>query len=154
MTLRHAVLLLLPLVAGCQEGRVGGLSSSLGSYERGLWFDHDQRRYQPWGFGMKFDLVAGKMIRPVPKYWEPENNPWMGGEPWFVLRSPIMAGPFLSIAIGPLGMYIGFKTFAVDQYHRSPARYGRWMREHEFPEPGDTHSYLQPSFTIRRYRWR
>lgn len=154
MTLRHVVLLLLLLLtAGCQEGRVAGLSSSFGSYERGLWFDQDPQQYQPGGFGVKLDLVAGRMIRPIPRFWEPENNPWQGGEPWFVLRAPVMAGPFLSISIGPWGMYAGFKTFLVDQYHRSPGRYGRWMHEREFPEPGDVHTYLQPSFTIRRTRW-
>jgi hypothetical protein len=153
MMTRFAVLLLLPLVAGCQEGRIVGLSASLGSHERGLWFDQDPRGYRPDAFGLKFDLVAGKMIRPVPKYWEPGNNPWQGGEPWFVLRAP-MAGPFLSIAIGPVGMYVGFKTFMVDQEHRTPERYGRWMHENEFPGPNDVHVYLQPSFTIRRTRWR
>ena len=153
MKAKCIVLLLLPVAAGCQEGRVAGVSASLGSYERGLWFDHDRRQYQPCGLGLKLDLVAGKMIRPVPKYWDPENNPWQGGEPWFVLRAP-MAGPFLSVALGPLGAYIGFKTFVVDQYHRSEERYGRWMREYEFPEPNDVHVYVQPSLSIRRTRWR
>lgn len=147
------ILLLVPAVAGCQAGRVGGISLSLGSYERGLWFDHDRRQYQPDGFGVKFDIVAGQMIRPVPKFWEPGNNPWQGGKPWFVLRMP-MIGPFLSVSFGEMGAYVGFKTFKVDQYHRSVDRYGRWMREDEFPEPNDIRVYLQPSLTIRRTRWK
>jgi hypothetical protein len=152
MTRKDMLLLLLPILAGCQEGRVAGVSMSLGAYERGLWFDHDQRQYRPHGWGLKFDLVAGKMIRPIPRSSRPEDNPWQGGVPWAVLRAP-MAGPFLSIALGPLGMYVGFKTFEVDQYHRSPDRYGRWMRDYEFPDPNDRHVYLQPSFTLRRTRW-
>ena len=102
---------------------------------------------------MKGDLVAGKMIRPVPKSFRPEDNPWKGGVPRFVLRAP-MVGPFLSIAIGRFGMHIGFKTFIVEPRHRSLDRYGRWMREHKFPEPGEVHVYLQPTATIRRTRWR
>lgn len=150
---RLFVLLLLLGVAGCQGGTVGGLSLSVGSYERGLWFDHDHREYQPNGFGLRLDLVAGKMIRPVPKFWEPGNNPWQGGEPWFVLRLP-MIGPFLSVSMGTTGAYLGFKTFKVDQEHRSPERYGNWMCEDEFPEPNDVRVYLQPSATIRRTRWK
>jgi hypothetical protein len=153
MRTMHIVLFLLPIVAGCQEGRVAGVSLSLGSYERGLWFDHGSRQYEPHGFGLKLDLVAGKMIRPIPRSTRPEDNPWQGGVPRTVLRAP-MAGPFLSIALGPFGMYAGFKTFAVDPRHRSMDRYGRWMREYEFPEPNDVHVYLQPSFSIRRTRWR
>ncbi len=153
--MKWLVVLLPPVVlaAGCQEGTVGGVTLSLGSYERGLWFDHDRRQYQPAGFGLRFDIVAGKMIRPVPKFWERGNNPWQGGEPWFVLRAP-MVGPFLSLAIGQFGAYFGFKTFSVDQSHRSSERYGRWMREEEFPEPNEVYVYLQPSLTIRRIRWK
>jgi hypothetical protein len=151
--MKSMIPLLVPIVAGCQAGRVGGISLSLGSYERGLWFDHDDRQYQPDGFGVKFDIVAGQMIRPVPKFWESGNNPWQGGEPWFVLRMP-MIGPFLSISFGEIGAYVGFKTFKVDQRHRSLDRYGRWMREDEFPEPNDVRVYVQPSLTIRRTRWK
>ena len=144
--------LVLPL-AGCTTGTVGGLSLSLGSYERGLWFDHDTKEYQSGGLGMKLDIVAGQMIRPVPKYWEESNNPWKGDEPWFVIRSP-MIGPFISLAIGDLGLYFGFKTFKVEDEHRSLERYGKWMRENEFPEPNNVNTYLQPSATMRRTRWK
>lgn len=149
-------LILIPLVlllGGCKAGTVGGLSLSLGSYERGLWFDHDQKEHQAGGFGMKLDLVAGHMIRPVPKFWEKDSNPWKGDEPWFVIRCP-MIGPFISIAIGDLGFYFGFKTFRVEDRHRCLQRYGRWMREDEFAEPNEVSLYLQPSATLRRTRWK
>lgn len=61
-------LLIILLLTGSKTGSVGGLSLSLGSHERGLWFDHDIKEQQSAGFGMKFDIVAGQMIRPVPKY--------------------------------------------------------------------------------------
>ncbi|MBN2182010.1 MAG: hypothetical protein JW715_08850 [Sedimentisphaerales bacterium] len=149
------LLLILPvfMLAGCSTGSVEGLSFTLGSYERGLWFDHDTKDFQSSGFGMKLDVVAGQIIRPVPKFWEENSNPWKGDEPWFVIRSP-MIGPFLSLAVGDLGMYIGFKTFEVRDEHRSLDRYGRWMREREFPDPNAVNVYLQPSATMRRTRWK
>lgn len=149
-------LLLVPavlLLGGCRAGNVEGLSLTLGSYERGLWFDHDVRDYQPKGFGLKLDIVAGHMIRPVPKFWEKDTNPWKGDEPWFVIRCP-MIGPYISLAAGKGGIYFGFKTFLVEDKHRSPERYGKWMREDEFPEPNGVNVYLQPSATIRRTRWK
>ncbi|MFH1718372.1 MAG: hypothetical protein ABIF19_13545 [Planctomycetota bacterium] len=147
------ILLSVLLLSGCKAGTVGGLSLTLGSYERGLWFDHDRREYQPRGFGLKFDIVAGHMIRPVPKFWEASNNPWKGAEPWFVIRSP-MIGPFISVAAGDLGAYFGFKTFRVEDLHRSPGRYGKWMHENEFPEPNGVNVFVQPSASIRRTRWK
>lgn len=160
--MRRLILLVsILLLGGCQAGTVGGLSLSLGStkelslktYERGLWFDHDRKEDHPEGLGLKFDLVAGHMIRPVPKFWEAGSNPWRGDEPWFVIRCP-MVGPFVSVAVGNLGAYCGFKTFKVRDEHRSIDRYGRWMHEGEFPEPNGVHVYLQPSASLRRTRWK
>ena len=150
---RFVLLPLVLMLTGCKAGTVGGVSLSLGSYERGLWFDHDQKAHQAKGAGIKLDIVAGQMIRPVPKFWEPGNNPWKGDEPWFVIRCP-MIGPFISVAIGDLGAYFGFKTFKVEDMHRSPERYGKWMYEDEFPKPNDVSVYLQASASLRRTRWK
>ena len=150
---RFILVPLVLLLGGCKAGTVAGVSLSLGSYERGLWFDHDQKEHQAEGFGLKCDLVAGQMIRPVAKFWEPDNNPWKGDEPWFVIRCP-MIGPFISLAIGDLGFYFGFKTFRVEDRHRAPERYGRWMRKEEFAEPNEVAVYLQPTATLRRTRWK
>ena len=81
------------------------------------------------------------------------NNPWKGDEPWFVIRCPII-GPYISLAIGDLGLYLGFKTFQVEDRHRSLERYGKWMKENEFPELNNVNVYLQPSASIRRTRWK
>lgn len=144
----------LLIVQGCQVGRVEGVSASFGSFERGLWFDHDIREYQPKGWGIKTDIVAGHMIRPVPKFWKKNQNPWKGDEPWFVLRLP-MVGPYVGIAAGPVGGYLGLKTFLVEERHRSQERYGKWMREKEFPkDPNGTNTFLQLSSSIRRTRWK
>ena len=151
--MKRLFLISILLLSGCRAGSVGGISLALGSYERGLWFDHDDKGFQPGGFGMKLDIVAGHMIRPVQKFWEDNNNPWKGDEPWFVLRCPII-GPYISLAVGDLGIYLGFKTFQVENRHRSLDRYGKWMREKEFPEPNEVNVFLQPSASIRRTRWK
>ena len=151
--MRRLLLLLALMLTGCKTGSVEGLSLSLGSYERGLWYDDDVKEHHATGFGMKLDIVAGQMVRPVSKFWEASNNPWKGDEPWFVIRSP-MIGPYISLAIGDIGLYFGFKTFQVENRHRSLDRYGRWMHENEFPEPNDVNVYLQPSASIRRTRWK
>ncbi|MHC4750467.1 MAG: hypothetical protein ACYTFW_11390 [Planctomycetota bacterium] len=151
--MRSLLLLFVLLLGGCKAGTVEGLSLTLASYERGLWFDHDVKEYQAKGFGLKFDIVAGHMIRPVSKFWEKDTNPWKGDEPWFVIRSP-MIGPYISLGIGDLGAYFGFKTFKVEDKHRSLERYGKWMYENEFPDPNAVNVYLQPSASLRRTRWK
>ncbi len=168
VSMRRSILLLIVfvtacgvLLSGCKAGAVEGLSLSLGSttgvslgaYERGLWFDHKWKERRPEGYGLKFDIVAGEMIRPVPKFWKAGSNPWKGDEPWFVIRCP-MVGPYVSLALGNGGAYCGFKTFVVEDRHRSSDRYGPWMREGEFPQADSAHVYLQPSTSLRRTRWK
>ena len=149
------VLLLLPLclLVGC-HGQVEGIGLSAGKGEDCLWNDHDIREYDKAGFGVVFRIDCGHVIRPVPKFWLKNQNPWHGDEPWIVLRFPVIA-PFVSVSLGEWGAYLGFKTFTVEEErHRSPERYGRWMREGEFPKDGGKKKYLTPSGTLRRTRWR
>ncbi len=140
-------------VAGC-HGRVDGVSLSVGHFERSLWIDHDTRDYNPEGWGLKADLIWGHMIRPVPKFWLKNQNPWKGDEPWFVIRVP-MISPFISVAAGKSGVYLGCKTFKVEERHKHLGRYGRWMRPGEFPaDPNGAKTYMQLSGSIRRTRWK
>lgn len=147
-----ALFFLCTLLAGCSREKIHGISLSLGQYERGLWYDHDEREYHPHGFGLKLDLVAGNMLRPLKNPLDGEN-PWKGGDDLGVLRGPI-AGPFLSIALGPYGLYAGFKAFEVTASHGGDDRYGRWIHDDEVPPEGRTYLYLCPSATIRRTRWK
>ena len=148
------LIMILVMISGCGLGKVEGISASAGSFERGLWFDHDKKEYQPHGWGIKCDLVVGHMIRPVPKFWKKDQNVWKGDEPWFVIRTPMIA-PFGSVSLGEIGIYAGCKTFVVTSAHSSQERYGKWMREKEFPsDPNGTMTYLQLSGTIRRTRWK
>jgi len=147
--------------------KVYGISLSLSSFEKGLWFDHDECEYQPAGYGIRFHIAWGKMIRPIAcfhkiDYWKHllglknsgENyNPWQGGKYWFVLRVPFVIGPFLAIAFHKYGMYIGFKSFGVTSRLNTPDRYGKWMREDEFGTVENEARYLTFSATIRNTRW-
>lgn len=135
--------------------KVYGISSTpISSREKGLWFDSDERQYQPFGWGPHIDLLVGKMIRPVPKFWIKGNNPWKGDTPWFVIRIPIMIGLFVSVALGPFGFYIGFKTFLVKTKHMLPDRYGKWLRLDEYGTDDDPAEYMQLTASIRRTRWK
>ena len=152
MKVRWLSLVLVFLAAGCSREHVRGISLSLGTFERGLWYDHDPRQYDEHGFGIKLDLVAGNMLRPLKKPFD-HQNPWRGGDDWGVLRCP-MIGPFLSIALGPYGIYLGFKTYEVTTAHAGKDRYGKWVKPSEIPPEGKTYVYLCPSASIRRTRWK
>jgi hypothetical protein len=151
---RNAFIMALSVLAlsGCGSKSLYGLSLGLGGYERGLWFDADERNKAFCPVGLKFDLVMGDVIRPVPKFWERGNNPWQGDEPWFVLRFPMVA-PFVSVAAGDLGVYLGFKSFAVtDKHHHG--RYEKWMKDREFGTDAEPAYYLTPTASLRRTRWK
>ncbi len=141
--------------------KVHGISFSLSTFERSLWWDHDEREYTPSGWGIKFDLLVGKMIRPIPKFWklgfwrgEREYNPWKGGEYWKILRIPFMPGFFFSVAIGRFGLYFGTKTFEMGNHHRTQERYGKWGRPEEFGTDEKPAVYLQLSASTRTTRWK
>lgn len=119
--------------------------------EEGLWYDSDLKVYDSNGWGICLKFYIGKVIRPVPKFWIKGSNPWRGDDPWFVIRIPFVIVPFLSIAIHKFGFYIGFKTFNVEEKHRSLSRYGKWMRNEEFGSERPA-TYLTLSVTIRRTR--
>lgn len=129
------------------------LEVTVSKAERGLWYDHDERTYDRKGWGIVLKIWSGKMIRPVPKFWIKGNNPWKGDEPWFVIRTWMIA-PFLSIAVWNFGLYFGCKMFDVIDKHRSDERYGKWMREDEFGTDEDPAEYLQLTATVRRTRWK
>lgn len=118
--------------------KVHGISLMFSSFERGLFYDTDRRKYNPYGWGVVVKLVAGSFARPVPKFWTGEN-PWQE-QAWFTLRLPFIVLPFISIAIGRFGFYFGGKAFTVDSDEP-------WARPGEY---GDTK--LTISATVRRTR--
>ncbi len=44
-----------------------------GKHVMGTWFDHNDfyRKEPPKGFGIKFDITIGRIIRPLPYFWKP-----------------------------------------------------------------------------------
>ena len=123
--MKKLLITLLCFVCGC--------SASIGTYERGLWFDHDERGDRESGAGIKVDLVCGEMVRPFGG-WD---------DPYFVLRFPF-CGPFVSVAAGELGAYVGFKSFKnyKDRYSWLPTDADR----------DDPDILFTPSATMRRTR--
>lgn len=120
--------------------------------EKGLWWDHDQRDYDPKGWGVAIKLFAGPVVRPMtkPRYWFKANVPskWNEFDPEYhrLLNVPFFIGPFLSVAVGPYGFYVGFKVFDLES-----AKYRQMVGADEV-YPGS--QALTPSATTRTTRWR
>ena len=88
--------------------------------------------------GFKFDLLAGVMRRPIPRFYkkefwakdymvqEPATNPWNSGNHWFVLTLPCF-GFFISACYGKgkrqPGFYFGLKTYEVNEISQGLGRY-------------------------------
>jgi len=157
--------------------KVYGISLSIGSYEHGLWYDHDEQEYNPHGFGITLKAGIGKFLLPIKKYWlcwelaTPEwrekmrkrgkpwwqriihpVNAWKHPEHvWFTLRCPVFPVLFFSISLGSFGFYVGVKSYRVTQENIS---YRAFLREDEIPPAGEIYYYVHTTATIRRTRWR
>jgi hypothetical protein len=136
--------------------KVYGISLTLSSYERGLWFDSDRSGYQPRGWGIKLAIAMGKWLSPQPKFWkkgfwqgDPDYNPWSGSQRWFVLRFPFLIAPFISVALGPLGFYLGWKDYGANL--RDHPHYAAWMKPAELQEEESV--YLTETTSLRKTRW-
>lgn len=120
--------------------------------EKGLWWDHDERAYQPNGWGFAFKLFAGPVVRPItkPQYWFTQNIPskWNEFDPqWhWLLKIPFFVGPFVSIAFGEYGLYIGFKVFDLES-----AKYKKMVGADQVFTGSQA---LTPSITTRTTRWK
>ena len=122
--------------------------------EKGIWYDSDRKIFDEKGWGLVFKIWIGKVIRPVPKYWIKNSNPWRGDDPWFVIRIPWIIAPFISVCVWNYGFYFGFKVFDVNDRCREDNRYGKWMRQEEFGTDENPAEYLTPSASIRQTRWK
>ena len=119
--------------------------------EDGLWYDHDERSYDGKGWGFAFRLFAGHVVRPItrPRYWFAKDVPskWNEFNPKYhtVLKGWLPVAPFLSVALGRFGFYIGFKVFDL-----SPEKYRPMVGADQFPGS----QALTPSATTRTTRWK
>lgn len=127
------------------------LEISIAKAEKGLWYDHDQRAYDPTGWGIVLKFFAGTVVRPMtkPRYWFVKGVPskWNEFNPDYHWRFKIWLplAPFLSIAVGEAGAYIGFKVFDLES-----AKYKPLVGDAEV-HPGS--KALTLSATTRRTRW-
>lgn len=123
----------------------------LSKAEDGLWYDHDERSYDPKGWGIALRFFAGHVVRPYtrPKFWFKTGIPskWNSFHPTFhgVIKFWLPIAPFLSISLGRFGFYIGFKIFSLE-----PLKYVPMVGPNEVY---DGSSALTPSITTRRSRW-
>jgi hypothetical protein len=118
--------------------------------------------------GLRFDLVWGPVVRPIPKFWLPGfwfkrdqgYNPNHQNCYWFVLRIPFVVGFFLSLGLGwgerQPGFYIGLKSYRVDWSSTGlKDNYGRFVVVDgkvplTWPKEGDLNKvYLCPSASLR-----
>jgi len=119
--------------------------------EDGLWYDHDERAYDEKGWGFAFRLFAGDVVRPItrPRYWFAKDVPskWNEFDPKYhmVLKGWTPVAPFLSVALGRFGFYIGFKVFDL-----SPEKYRPMVGDAQYPGS----QALTPSATTRATRWK
>ena len=102
--------------------------------------------------GLRVDLVLGRIVRPIPKFWKREfwsrdryiknitTNPWNSGNHWFVIR--IFPVPMLFVSASFLigkynpGGYIGGRTALVNNYTHYLANWAadgsvlNWQKNH------------------------
>lgn len=91
-----------------------GFSLSLSTLEHALWWDSDQHKQsEAKGWGVVLSFRGGDVVRPLNGSWFGDHS---GGFPTKVLRfrCPLPVLPFLSVAMGRFGFYVGLKTFGAD----------------------------------------
>ena len=120
--------------------------------EKGLWWDHDERNYQEKGWGIMLKFFAGPVVRPYTRFrfWFVEGVPskWNEFDPQFhgLIRFWWPLCPFLSVALGPLGLYIGFKVFDLES-----EKYRKMVGSANVFQGSQA---LTPSITTRTTRWK
>jgi len=175
--------------------------SHCGGFVKGTWFDnnslHEMPQGERTGWGIKADLAIGKVLRPIPYFWElgfwkkekpviqdildagqefaryyfgndlyeqiillpPRHwikrtvwNPWYALY-WFVLRTPILVWPFISVGTPWVSFYIGCRSFGVDPFTRDRTWCGKKEERVALRDPLKNSFYaLSPSVSIRRDR--
>jgi len=148
--------------------KVYGVQFVLSDFEKGLWWDSDMevkvekkdRDLPMKGWGIKFAIMAGKLVRPVGKIYKKEFwcggkgqfNPWRCPKEniWFTIRVPFIIMPFLSLAWDKYGFYIGAKPFTVTPGHAE--RYKNWIKDEEIGTEENPNEYLALSLSGRTSR--
>jgi len=86
---------------------MGGIELKVGTFSGGLWFDKDdQVFYGRSGYGIKLAVRWGPWVCPIKKPWSKLGR-W--DAPWFIIRGKWGIWPFISVAVGKCGFYLGAK---------------------------------------------
>lgn len=85
---------------------MGGFELKLGTFKGCLWYDALDNFYQKPGWGIKLAIRWGPMVCPIKR---PRSKESRWNDPWFTIRLPWVIGPFISIALGTRGLYLGLK---------------------------------------------
>ena len=98
---------------------LGGLILSFGTWPANgsIWYDTSDdecpKAEEKPGYGIKLGLRWGPCIIWCPKWWDKtwdHNHEDNAGQPvLFRWNLPIMIGPYFSLVLGKVGMYVGFK---------------------------------------------
>lgn len=93
---------------------IGGIIFILGTWPvcSGIWYDRPKPLPEKRGWGIKLGLRWGPMVWGCPKFWSKlwNHDHYPSEEAtWFVLTLPFVVGPFVSICLGRVGIYIGMK---------------------------------------------
>ena len=92
--------------------KTGGVECTVGTWTSGLYYDQPKPTVEPKGFGLRIALKWGPVVWPCPKFW---SKTWNhdhypdDANIWFMIRLPFAVGPFVSLVLGRVAMYIGFK---------------------------------------------
>jgi hypothetical protein len=91
--------------------KTGGITLTLGTFPGGLWYDSKPTANISPGYGVRLSLMYGPVHWDMPKFWKKDawKNKYSPGNIWFTAKLPFFVGPFLSVSIGKIGFYIGFK---------------------------------------------
>ena len=112
--------------------------------EKGLWWDSDYYSdIGKKGFGIVFALRFGRWFEPFGLFC---GNRWKDGRHWFVIPKILFVYPFISIAIGNYGLYLGWKAYGVE--HKD---YLAWAKLKDIYEGNSALSF---SVSIRKTRIR
>lgn len=89
---------------------MGGIQCEIGTWTGRLYYDEPPVRLG--GSGLRLALRWGPMVWVCPKFWSKAWNHDHYPTPeatWFTVRLPFVVGPFLSLVLGNMSFYIGFK---------------------------------------------
>jgi hypothetical protein len=109
--------------------KVWGAQFTIATQESGLWWDSDNHHSgegKPGG-GLVFKLRAGQVVRPWGHANAAKPNQWWFPRGVFRFKFPLPFLPYLSLAIGRYGFYVGFKEYEFEPHYATwwPAGYAR-----------------------------